>query len=98
LPPLAQEILAAADKGDWKSFTQKMGGVFSKRTEQVFKPYYALSFDTDTGVIKTTLYCANELVRALKGVTIVGQDIVTRIHKWRIEHRECHAFNLEFCE
>ncbi|MEF1257203.1 replication endonuclease [Vibrio sp. M260112] len=29
LPEIAKSIIEAADKGDWKVFTQKMGGVFS---------------------------------------------------------------------
>ncbi|CAH1569238.1 replication endonuclease [Vibrio rotiferianus] len=92
LPEVAQEIIEAADKGDWKIFTQKMGGVFSMRKKQVFKPYYALSYDSDTGVVKTSLYCVNELVRALKGVTIAGHEIVTRLFTWRIESSVRHVF------
>ncbi|HDY8141514.1 TPA: replication endonuclease [Vibrio vulnificus] len=92
LPALAKEIVEAADKGDWKRFTQRMGGVFSTRKAQVFKPHYAFSIDTETGVIKTTLYCANELVRTLKGVAIEGREIITRLFKWRIESAMRHAF------
>ncbi|HFQ5254218.1 TPA: hypothetical protein ACGUW9_004228 [Vibrio vulnificus] len=69
-----------------------MGGVFSTRKAQVFKPHYAFSIDTETGVIKTTLYCASELVRALKGVAIEGREIITRLFKWRIESNMRHAF------
>jgi hypothetical protein len=92
LPDLAREIIKAADQGDWKTFTQKMGGVFSTRKQQVFKPYYAISFDSDTGVVKSSLYCPSELLRALKGVMLNGAEIITRIHKWRITRSVSHAF------
>lgn len=35
LDDVAKEIIEAADSGDWKEFTQKMGGVFCTREEQV---------------------------------------------------------------
>lgn len=92
LPERAKSIVEAADKGDWKQFTQSMGGVFSKRTEQVFKPHYEFSTDKATGVIKTTLYCASELVRALKGVAIEGRELITRVFEWRIESLVRPAF------
>lgn len=81
---LAEKITNAADNSDWKTFTQLMGGVFCKRKEQAFQPHYELSFDTDTGVVKTSQYCESELVRALKGVAIAGRAIITRLHEWRI--------------
>ncbi|MGF1740911.1 hypothetical protein L4C34_07510 [Vibrio profundum] len=92
LPELANTIVEAADKGDWKMFTQKMGGVFSKRTEQVFKPYYELFVDSDTGAIKTSLYYPQELVKTLKGVVIEGLEIITRIFKWRIDFNLRYSF------
>ncbi len=85
-------IIEAADKGDWKTFTQLMGGVFSQRSEQLFKPHYELSVDKDTGVIKTSLYCSEELVRSLKGVMSGGKAIITRVLQWRITSKERHAF------
>ncbi|WP_117235758.1 replication endonuclease [Vibrio maerlii] len=98
LPKLAKDIIAAADIGNWKDFTQMMGGVFSTRKEQVFKPLYAFSFDRDTGAIKTSLYCARELVRTLKGITAYGQDIISRVHQWCIDLVDVKGLNLEFCE
>lgn len=92
LPERAKEIIEAADKGDWKVFTQKMGGVFSMRKEQVFKPYYELSVDKESGVVKTSQYCAGELIRALKGVMTAGREFITRIFEWRIESSVRHAF------
>ncbi|HCG7921950.1 replication endonuclease [Vibrio parahaemolyticus] len=84
LPEHAKTIIEAADKGDWKTFAQQMGGVFSKRKEQVFKPHYEFSVDKETGTIKTSLYCASELMRALKGVAIAGQQFITRVFQWQV--------------
>nr|WP_238131128.1 hypothetical protein [Vibrio cincinnatiensis] len=80
-----QSIVEAADKGDWKTFTAQMGGVFSTRKEQVFKPYYELSVETSTGVVKTSQYCENERVKALKGVVSAGREFITRVFQWRLE-------------
>ncbi|EKO3695066.1 replication endonuclease [Vibrio metschnikovii] len=87
-----QSIVEAADKGDWKTFTAQMGGVFSTRKEQVFKPYYELSVETSTGVVKTSQYCENELVKALKGVVSAGREFITRVFQWRLEFQVRHAF------
>lgn len=87
-----QSVVDAADKGDWKTYTQLMGGVFSQRNAQLFKPYYELSVDRESGVVKTSLYCAEELVRSLKGVVSMGQEIVTRVMQWRITSNVRHAF------
>lgn len=87
-----QSIVDAADSGDWKTFTQQMGGVFSSRQSQVFKPYYELSFDCETGVAKNSQYCENECVRALKGVFSAGREMITRIYQWRIESQRCGVF------
>ncbi|ASA55554.1 hypothetical protein [Vibrio gazogenes] len=77
---------------------QQLGGVFCERKAQVFQPYYELSIDQDTGVVKTSQYCDNELVRALKGVMTAGREFITRVFAWRIESGLAPSFNLEFCE
>lgn len=92
LPKLAQEIVQAADKGNWKVFTEKMGGVFCMRKEQVFQPYYEFSFDKESGVIKTSQYCDNELIRALKGVSSAGREFITRVLEWRIDSQVQKSF------
>ncbi|EKO3892378.1 replication endonuclease, partial [Vibrio metschnikovii] len=66
--------------------------VFSTRKEQVFKPYYELSVETSTGVVKTSQYCENELVKALKGVVSAGREFITRVFQWRLEFQVRHAF------
>ncbi|SHO59185.1 replication endonuclease [Vibrio quintilis] len=91
-------IIEAADQGDWKTFTVQMGGVFCERKAQVFKPYYELSIDKDTGAVKTSPYCENELTRALKGVITAGRELITRIFEWRLEAKQAASFYLEFCE
>jgi len=42
-------------------------------------------------VIKTSQYCDNELMRALKEVAIAGRELVIRIYHWRIESQMRHA-------
>lgn len=84
---LAKAIFHAADTGDWKGFTLLMGGVFAKRTEQVFKPFYEFTIDKANGVIRSSQYDENELVRVLKGISAEGQDFVSRIHEWQVESK-----------
>ncbi|OIQ24887.1 replication endonuclease [uncultured Vibrio sp.] len=92
LDDIAQSIVEAADTGNWKVFTQKMGGVFCKRKEQVFQPHYEVSFDKDTGAFNTSQYCTEEFIRALKGVVTRGRELITRVYQWRIESQLHHAF------
>lgn len=84
---VAKAIFHAADSGDWKGFTELMGGVFSKRTEQAFKPFYEFAMDKANGVIKSSHYDENELVRVLKGVSTEGHDFVSRVHEWQVESK-----------
>ncbi|KUI97218.1 replication protein [Vibrio sp. MEBiC08052] len=72
--------------------------MFCERQAQVFKPYYELSVDQITGAVKTSQYCDNELVRALKGGMTAGRKFITRVFAWRIEFSLAPSFNLEFCE
>ncbi|KUI97853.1 hypothetical protein [Vibrio sp. MEBiC08052] len=96
--PERATIIEAADKGDWKTYTLQMGGVFCERKAQIFKPYYELSIDKDTGAVKSSQYCDNELVRVLKGVITAGRELITRVFAWRIESELAPSFHLEFCE
>ncbi|PML53116.1 replication endonuclease [Vibrio breoganii] len=86
-----KRVVEAADTGNWKEFTQSMGGVFCMRKNQVFKPYYELSVDKATGIVKTSQYCADELVRSLKGVVTDGLELITRLFQWRIESQFRHT-------
>lgn len=81
---LVQDIHDAADKGNWKSFTDLMGGVFCKRTEQAIAPHYELAFDSDTGVVKTSMYSEDELLKVLKGISAGGKAIITRTNEWHL--------------
>ncbi len=78
---------SAARVDAWKGFTELMGGVFSKRTEQAFKPFYEFAMDKANGVIKTSQYDENELVRVLKGISAEGQDFISRVHEWQVESK-----------
>lgn len=78
------EIHAAADKGCWKTFTDLMGGVFCKRTEQAIAPHYELAVDAATGVVKTSMYSEEELLKVLKGISAAGKTIITRTNEWHL--------------
>lgn len=81
---LVTEIHTAADKGCWKTFTDLMGGVFCKRTEQAIAPHYELAVDTATGVVKTSMYSEEELLKVLKGISSGGKTIITRTNEWHL--------------
>ena len=46
-----EAVRVAADKGDWKSYVQLMGGVFCKRKDLLIRPYYHVEADHQTGLI-----------------------------------------------
>lgn len=79
-----EAVRVAADKGDWKSYVQLMGGVFCKRKDLLIRPYYHVEADQQTGLIKTSWF-DNVIVLKLKGVLYAGQAIITRLHQWRLE-------------
>ena len=79
-----EQVRIAADKSDWKTYTQLMGGVFCKRKDLLIRPFYNLEADQQTGLIKTSWF-DNVIVLKLKGVLYAGQAIITRLHQWRLE-------------
>ncbi|WP_235956323.1 hypothetical protein [Grimontia sedimenti] len=81
---MVTEIYEAADKGCWKTFTDLMGGVFYKRTEQAIALHYKLAVDTATGVVKTSMYSKEELLKVLKGISTGGKTIITRTNQWHL--------------
>jgi len=79
-----EAVRAAADKSDWKSYVQLMGGVFCKRKDLLIRPYYDVEADQQTGLIKTSWF--DDLITLkLKGVLYLGKAIITRLHQWRLE-------------
>ncbi|MGY5797723.1 replication endonuclease [Rheinheimera faecalis] len=91
-------IHQAADLGDWKNFVTLMGGVFCKRKEQAVRPHYNIEVDANTGEISTD-YFDGFVTTKLKGICYLGQAIITRLHKWRIEiNRAAFRSHLEFCK
>lgn len=79
-----EQVRIAADKSDWKTYTQLMGGVFCKRKDLLIRPYYQLEADQQTGLIKTSWF-DNVIVLKLKGIVYEGQAIITRLHQWCLE-------------
>lgn len=79
-----EAVRVAADKGDWKSYVQLMGGVFCKRKDLLIRPYYDVQADQETGLIKTSWF-DDVITLKLKGVLYLGEAIITRLHQWRLE-------------
>ncbi|WP_141677295.1 hypothetical protein [Aliivibrio sp. 1S128] len=65
--------------------------MFSLRKEQVFQTHYEYSIDHESVVIKASLYCCEELLCCLKGVSSYGRDVITRVMQWRIVSTLRHA-------
>ncbi|AEP29103.1 replication protein A [Glaciecola nitratireducens FR1064] len=79
-----QQIHQSADQGKWGIFVTLMGGVFSKRKDQLVRPYYDFEVNKDTGAIKANLFDGIPIFK-LKGIFYKGKEIITRVHQWRIE-------------
>ena len=62
-----------------------MGGVFCKREDEAIRPLYIEIIDQNTGEIKQS-YFDSVITHALKGVRYGEQEVITRVHEWRIEH------------
>lgn len=79
-PDGAEAIRKAADRGDWETFVQLMGGAFVKREEQTLR---ALHMVAD----KPGRY--GEVVKKILGLVMRGasREIRTRFHEWRIVPR-----------
>lgn len=82
--PEFSEIHKAADSGDWATYTKLMGGVFCIRKSQKVRPYYETELNQETGELKQSWF-DGELVKKLKGVAHLGREIITRVHRWRME-------------
>ncbi len=79
-------IFSAADSGDWSGFTQSMGGVFCKRKDQAVRPHYDIEFEKSTGLIRSSFFDSTPIMK-LKGVVHKGIEMITRIHRWKVERR-----------
>jgi len=79
-----EAVRLAADKGDWKSYVQFMGGVSCKRKDLLIRPYYDVQADQQTGLIKTGWF-DDQITFKLKGLLYAGRAIITRLHQWRLE-------------
>ncbi|MCG2835319.1 hypothetical protein L6J37_00375 [Photobacterium sp. WH77] len=80
----------------WGIGQSQLLGVFCKRKAQVFQPHYQVSFDTETGVVRTSQYSDSEITWGLKGVAIAGKVIITRLHEWRISMQAPNRLLLGF--
>ena len=83
-PEELEGIREAADESDWCKFNELMGGFHCPRKEQKVKPYYSYKLDAETGEIEQS-YFGDSLVEKLVGIVFAGQNIITRIHEWKVE-------------
>lgn len=86
LPEPARKIHQAADNSDWQAYTHQMGGVWCKRRERPIVPFYQLLFDSESGECRLSQY-GDSFITRLKGLSLNGRDIITRIWDWQIERR-----------
>lgn len=94
---LLEKARVAADESKWHDFIEAMGGVFTKRKDQLLKLAYDASFNSETGECKLGQYDGN-IIQTIKGLMFKGQMIVTRFFSWRLERANVVCDNLEFCK
>lgn len=75
LPLLAEQIIDAADRGEWAQYTELMGGAVCPRDLRPMKVFYLISQQFNR---------YGEQVKKIKGVTVVGFlfPLVSRPRKW----------------
>ncbi len=83
-------IFEAADNGKWAEFVKLMGGVFCKRKDQVIRPLYKEKLDTETGELKQS-YFDGVVSISLRGIKLGEEEVITRVHEWRLENRGTRA-------
>lgn len=79
----AEEARMAADGSEYGEFTQIMGGVFCKRSEQLLRPFYDVTFDQNTGELKESRY-GDSFIKKLRGIKLGETEIITRVHQWTV--------------
>ena len=94
---LLEKARVAADESKWHDFIEAMGGVFTKRKDQLLKLAYDASFNSETGECKLGQYDGN-IIQTIKGLMFKGQMIVTRFFSWGLERANVVCDNLEFCK
>ena len=52
--------------------------------EQALAPHYELSVDYATGEVKSSMYSDEELLKVLKGISVGGKTIITRVNEWHL--------------
>lgn len=75
-----------------------MGGVFVKRKDQLARPLYDFTIDTDTGELNQSYY-DEEPTKSIKGMLLGNTKVITRFLKWtKLAFLTKSEFNLEFCQ
>jgi len=83
---LLQQLTAAADDGDWQTYTTLMGGAVCPRVERPVRPYV---------ITRTTLSKYAEQIKVIKGIWFGPTTITTRLHEWVINLVRTPAANDE---
>jgi len=92
------ELRHSADTSNWQEFIKIMGGVFVKRKDQLARPLYDFTIDTETGEINQSYY-DEEPTKSIKGMLLGETKIITRFLKWtKLVFLAKSEFNLEFCQ
>lgn len=83
-PGLIAQLEAAADKGDFATFVEMMGGVGAKRVDQPLREMMVKKLEQNR---------YSETTRKLKGLMGSAGQIITRIHDWSMRKRKRNPDN-----
>lgn len=67
-----------------------MGRVLCKRNDQTIRPLYKEKLDTETVELKQS-YFDGVVSISLRGIKLGEEEVITRIHEWRLENRGTRA-------
>ncbi len=73
---LLEQLVTAADNGDWGLYNELMGGVNCLRKDRPVRPMM---------IRRENKNAYGEAVAAIKGILLKGKAIVTRIHNWTVK-------------
>lgn len=81
---LLNDLIVAADEGDWEKYTMLMGGVNCLRKDRPVRPMMIEK-------AKTNQY--GELVKVIKGIWCGSRAVITRLHEWTVTLRKDESGN-----
>ena len=81
-----EQVRKAADNSKWNEFNTLLDAINTQRKDHPIKPAYDVSYDLETGEIKTDRY-DGQTISKLKGLIYQGKKIVSRWFTWKVEVR-----------